>query len=204
MFTDSPAVELTVYTVSMDTTRASLLIRVRDPNDSVSWSEFHEIYSPILYHFARARGLNHSDAEEIRSSCYETILKHIKEFDYEKERGSFKSWLRRIVVNRVIDFRRKKMPEHLKSGELADLTDDAQTPEEAFDEQWKMSHLNFCLDKIKSLVPEKTFRAFEMLAAESTVDEVCKQLELNANQVYKAKSRILALVRDQMKLVYGD
>ena len=188
----------------MDTTRASLLIRVRDPNDSVSWSEFHEIYAPILYHFARARGLSHADAEEIRSSCYETIVKQINEFDYAKEKGSFKSWLRRIVVNRVIDFRRKKTPELLKSVDLDGLQDDSKTPEEAFDEQWKLSHLNFCLDKIRSRVPEKTFRAFELLADESTVEEVCKLLELNPNQVYKSKSRILSLVREQMQLVYGD
>ena len=187
----------------MTTTRASLLIRVREPNDSVAWREFYDLYSPLLYQFAKARGLNDSDAEEIRSSCLTTIVTHIREFKYDRSKGTFKSWLRRIVVNRVIDIQRKQRP--LAMGEQDErIVDQTSTPDEVFDEKWKLCHLNFCLEQIRDKVPSVTFQAFEMLAEDHSVPDVCKELELSANQVYKAKAKILSLVRDQMSQVYGD
>ena len=146
----------------MNSTRVSLLIRIRDPNDSVSWGEFHELYSPLIYRFARARGLNHDDAEEIRSSCFETVVKSIREFDYSAKKGGFKAWLRRLVLNRVIDFKRKRVVHALDTGELAGVVDSSKSPEEAFEEQWKLTHLRFCLEKVKGMIPEITFRAFEL------------------------------------------
>lgn len=188
----------------MDTTRVSLLIRIRDPNDTDSWFEFNQLYSPLIFQYARARGLSHADAEEVRSSCYESILKHIRNFDYSTEKGTFKGWLRKIVLNRVIDLKRKKAAHQFNSHELEMISSDTPTPDEVFDEQWKLAHLQYCLGQVKDHVPPKTFRAFEMLAAEVSVESVCKKLDLNANQVYKAKSRVLALVREQMKRVYTD
>lgn len=187
----------------MTTTRASLLIRVREPNDSVAWREFYELYSPLLYQFAKARGLNDSDAEEIRSSCLTTIVNHIREFRYDRSKGTFKSWLRRIVVNRVVDAQRKQQP--LALGEHDErVLDQTGTPDEVFDEKWKLCHLNFCLEQIRDKVPGVTFHAFEMLADDCPVPDVCQELGLTANQVYKAKARILKLVREQMSQVYGD
>ena len=94
----------------MDPTRPSLLVRVKNRDDNEAWNEFFDLYSPLLYSYARDRGLSHDDAEEIQSSCYESIVKNIVSFDYESDKGGFRAWLRTMVNRRVIDlFRRKKM-----------------------------------------------------------------------------------------------
>lgn len=188
----------------MDTTRASLLLRIRDLDDAESWREFHGLYSPLLYRYARARGLNHDEAEEIRSSCLETLVTHIREFDYSAGKGGFKAWLRRMVLNRVIDLKRKQTPNQIDPEEMEQNQDPELTPAEIFDEQWKLSHLKYCLGMVKSSIPTKTYQAFEMLANDSSVADVCDQLEMNSNQVYKAKSKVMKLVRERMRTVYGE
>lgn len=185
----------------MDTTRASLLIRIRNPDDSVSWNEFYQIYSPLIYRYALSRGLNHDDAEEIRSSCYETILKKIGSFEYEKQKGGFKAWLRRIVTNRVIDSKRKLAPQHGRDSQLNRIPADEESAEEMFDEQWKRNHLNYCLKKLKPQIESTQFDAFMLLLEGESVESVCDKLSINANQAYKAKSKILKLIRQELRQI---
>jgi hypothetical protein len=37
-----------------------------------------------------------------------------------------------------------------------------------------------------------------------TVAEVCSRLGMNANQVYKAKARVLELVRERMATIFSE
>ena len=39
------------------TTRASLLVRIRDGNDGEAWSRFVEVYGPLVYDYGRRHGL---------------------------------------------------------------------------------------------------------------------------------------------------
>ena len=43
-------------------TRASLIARLAEPADMEAWTEFVEIYLPLLYRLARQKGLQHADA----------------------------------------------------------------------------------------------------------------------------------------------
>ena len=44
------------------TTRPSLLLRMRDARDHEAWHTFVELYAPLVYRFARKRGLQDADA----------------------------------------------------------------------------------------------------------------------------------------------
>ena len=52
----------------MTITRKTLLERVRDSSDHEAWTEFYELYAPLIYRYARGRGLPSHDAEEIRDT----------------------------------------------------------------------------------------------------------------------------------------
>jgi RNA polymerase sigma-70 factor (ECF subfamily) len=189
----------------MDQTRTSLLIRIRDPRDTQAWAEFHELYAPLLYAFARARGLKHADAEDVRSSCYEAIVRQIKDFEYDKDRGGFKAWLRTLVQRRVVDLLRKHREETAESQDLAAAADRQPEPEELWEQHWREQHLRYCLERVRAQVSESTFAAFRMLTQDDcSVPDVCDRLSMNANQVYKAKSRVLELVRAEMAAIYSE
>lgn len=189
----------------MDTTRPSLIVRIKDANDSLAWNEFYSLYAPLLYRYARERGLRHEDAEEIRDGCLESIVRRIREFQYDRERGRFRSWLRTLVVNRVIDSLRKRREVFADSRELNQLEGCIGTPEEHWDEQRKLQYLKYCVERVQERVQTQTFSAFFLLSEEEcTVTEVCKRLSMTATQVYKAKSRVLELIREEMHLLDAE
>ena len=189
----------------MDTTRPSLLIRIKDPRDAAAWAEFHELYAPLLYRYARARGLSHEDAEDVRSTCYEAIVRQIREFQYEKQKGGFKAWLRTLVNRRVIDLLRKRREPIADSQDLAELPARDPSLDEMWDRHWKEQHLAYCVEQVRGSVTAQTFEAFLLVARDDcSVDEVCSRLGLVPKQVYRAKSRVLQLIRQQMEVIGSE
>lgn len=190
---------------SNDQTRSSLLRRVRDPSDERAWEQFHDLYSPLMYQYAVSRGLQPADAEEVRSECLMTMARQISAFRYERSRGAFRSWLRTIVVRRVIDqFRRKGRPvTGLESPEA--VPDESDRPDELWEQMWRENHLQHCMSQVQPLVSAVTWEIFESLVDErETVDELCQRLQISRNQAYKARSRVLALIREKMKYLDPD
>ena len=52
--------------MSPHTTHPTLLSRVRDHEDHRSWREFDSRYRELILRFCRRRGLQQSDAEDVR------------------------------------------------------------------------------------------------------------------------------------------
>ncbi len=184
----------------MDTTRPSLLIRVRNRADTEAWREFFELYSPLMYAYARNRGLGHDDAEEIQASCYETIVRKISKFSHEARNTGFRAWLRTMVNRRVIDlFRAKKLPV-AESSALAELQAHEESVDELWEKTWRTHHLMYCVAQVGKRVQPETFEAFRLLTEEGCdTNDVCLRMKMNPDQVYKIKSRMLELIRAEMK-----
>jgi RNA polymerase sigma-70 factor (ECF subfamily) len=183
----------------MNTTRPSLLLRVRDLNDGEAWREFCEDYAPLLYRYARSLGLGHADAEEVRDACLALLTQRMPVFEYAAHRGRFKTWLYQIVRGKVVDTLRRYSPATADTGMLAAIRDPADSPDHAFERLWRERLLKDCLDRACASVSRRDALAFRLLLEEDrAVEDVCARLEMNANQVYKAKSRVLARVRELM------
>lgn len=183
----------------MRDTRATLLLRVRDPGDEEAWSEFHGLYAPLLYQYARQRGLASADAEEIRDQCLLIVAQKIGSLEYDREKGGFKNWLRRIAEGKVVDFFRKRREPSADARVLEHLPDPRPAPEELWEQQWLYQHVLYCAAQVKATFSEQTYRAFELLAFDGcSVDDVSARLQLTRNQVYIAKSRVLRRIRTRM------
>lgn len=182
----------------MTTTRKSLLGRVRDREDSAAWTEFHAIYAPLLYRYARGRGLSESDAEEIRDQVLEVVVRRMPEFEYDRKRGRFKAWLYRIASGRIVDAHRRRRELHAESGELREIADPAPRPDEIWEREWRAGHLRAAIERARHRAAARDGAIFDLLLQECPVPEVCERLGVNANQVYKAKSRMLRAVRDAL------
>src|SRR5262245_29552184 len=77
-------------------TRASLLVRIADAQDTRSWNEFVRLYRPIVYRLARRQGMQHADAEELGQEVMLAVARAIDHFTPRPERGKFRNWLLRI------------------------------------------------------------------------------------------------------------
>ncbi len=84
-----------------DLTQPSLLSRVRDGADQAAWREFEVKYRELLLRYCRARGLQQSDAEDVRQLVMMNLAKFLRNFDYSSEKGRFRSYLGRVVRNSI-------------------------------------------------------------------------------------------------------
>jgi len=188
----------------METTRPSLLVRVgQDQPDA--WREFDMIYRPMLCRFARSQGLGEDDSEDVTQFCMGAVHKHIKGFDYDPSKGRFKGWLRTLVNNRVRNLHRKRRD---KAAETADFRREQareRSPEEDFDAIWMEEHLKQCIRMVRLEVAAATFEAFKRhVLDECPVADVCEQLGMTPNQVYKIKWRVTQKLNEKMKELFGD
>ncbi len=184
----------------VDTTRPSLLLRIRDRSDTGAWRTFDTVYRPMLYRFARARGLTAEDAEDITQQCLATISDRITEFSYDPQKGRFKGWLRTLVNNRVRNLLRDRHEQHGPTADLQVPQQREPEPDAAFDRIWMEEHLWHCLRELRSEVAEVTYLAFQQYVIEQRpLEDVCRELRLTPNNVYTIKWRLTERVAAQMR-----
>ena len=184
----------------MDTTRPSLLLRIRDRGDTDAWRLFDALYRPMLERFARARGLSAADAEDVAQHCLAQIADHIAEFTYNPAQGRFKGWLRTLVNNRIRSLVRGH---HERQGESRDfevLPTRETAPDADFERIWLEEHLWHCLRELQREVEESTYRAFQAYVIEQQpIDAVCAATGLTAQNVYTIKWRLTERIAAKMR-----
>ena len=184
----------------MDTTRPSLLLRIRDRDDADAWAAFDAVYRPMIQRFALASGLSATDAEDVTQQCLTAIVDHIGEFTYDPQKGRFKGWLRTIVNNRVRNLRRRPPEAQAATGDFQTPQQRETAPDEAFDRIWMEEHLWHCLRELRGEVDRTTFLAFEhYVIDEQPVERVAAELGLTTNNVYTIKWRLTERVARKMK-----
>src|SRR5271163_3875252 len=85
-------------------TRASLLVRLRDGGDAEAWQEFVHLYAPIIYGFARKRGLQDADAADLMQDVLRSVSTTVHRLEYDPVRGTFRGWLFTVTRNKVLNF----------------------------------------------------------------------------------------------------
>ena len=89
-------------------TRVSLIERVRDNTDNAAWSEFFAIYNPLLMAYVRKQGVSEHDAADIVQDVFSRLVHTLSNFQFDAERGRFRTWLWRITHNALTDWARRR------------------------------------------------------------------------------------------------
>ena len=63
-------------------THASLLLRLRDDADGGAWNEFLDRYGELIRGFARRRGLQSADCDDIAQDVLLSLSKALPNFQY--------------------------------------------------------------------------------------------------------------------------
>ncbi len=101
-------------------TSMSLIRRVQS-GDEQAWIQFVHIYSPLIYSKCRSKNLNAHDSVEILQEVFYRVHTSIQRFTPTKENASFRSWLRTVAGNVVVDHFRTLKERH-KALDSATLT----------------------------------------------------------------------------------
>jgi RNA polymerase sigma factor (sigma-70 family) len=197
-------------------TRSSLLRRVKNPEDEVSWREFYDLYAKVVLRFALKAGLTEDEAEEVVQETMIGAAKNLPEFRYDPKVCSFRTWLLNLSRWRVQDQLRKRHASGAAQGsgprpeasEEPDRTATAmRVPDPAgskleaiWDAEWRTTLLDAALVRVKTRVDARQWQIFDLYALQEwPVTKVAKALGVSAGRVYLTKHRISLLLKSELK-----
>jgi len=190
-------------------TRATLLCRIQDWDDSASWSEFYRLYRRLVYGLARRAGLNHDEAQDVIQDVFKRVAETIKDFRPGRTRGSFRSWLMNLTRWRISDCFRERLPraDSLRgdrSGEggqdrLASIPDPVRDDEQFWEREWQHRVVDTALARLARRVPAKRFQVFQLYACQGwPVFRIARELGLNPATVYLINHRMTRRLKKEV------
>jgi RNA polymerase sigma-70 factor (ECF subfamily) len=192
-------------------TRPSLVLRLRDREDEAAWAEFVEVYEPLVYRLARGKGLQDADARDLCQEVFRAVAGAIDRWDPDPARGRFRAWLSRIARNRIVNFLARQGRQARASGRtsvqelLEDLPQRDDGAETEFATEFRRRAFHWAADKVKGEFTAPTWEAFWRTGVEGKpVADVARELGLSPGAVYVARSRVLARLRDRVRLLAED
>jgi RNA polymerase sigma factor (sigma-70 family) len=186
-------------------TRASLLVQLRDGANHAAWQEFVNLYSPIVYGFARKRGLQDADAADLMQDVLRSVSGAIGRLDYDRSQGSFRGWLFTITRNKIFTFLSARRIRPQGSGDTGVNRMLASQPEsddgaESWELEYQRQLAAQAMERIKGEFQENTWRAFWLTAVEGTAAaEAAKTVGISPGAIYVAKSRVLARLKEEVE-----
>lgn len=187
--------------MTYETTQPSLLQRVRDLGDHDAWREFDHKYRTLILRYCRRRGLQLSDAEDVRQMVMLNLARQVHNFEYRPDRGRFRSYLGQVVSNAIHRyFRRPKLGESgLDTHVAEDLSaEPAVELDELWEQEWMLHHYRQAMRSVREHADPKSVRVFEHLLTGQGVDEVAETFGMTRDAVHKVKQRIRDRLRDEI------
>jgi RNA polymerase sigma factor (sigma-70 family) len=186
-------------------TRASLLIRIQDPHDAEAWRQFFDLYAPVVYAFARRRGLQDADAADLMQEVLRSVVTAANRLNYDPAKGTFRGWLYAVTRNKIYNFLDKQRRQARGSGDSGahQRLEELAAPEderEEWDREYERRRFAWAADRIREEFQESTWRAFWLTAVDGVTAKVAgEQLHMSPGAVYVAKSRVVARLREEIE-----
>jgi RNA polymerase sigma-70 factor, ECF subfamily len=184
----------------MHTTSVSLLERLWQPDAHAAWERFVNLYTPLLFYWARRVGLQESDSADLVQDVFAVLVQKLPEFHYDRSRR-FRSWRHAVLLNKWRELRRGR-PVSTQPGSAC-LAGLASPDDEvaAFDEAEFRQHLLMrALQLMQADFQATTWKAcWEHVVCDRPAEEVARGLQITVNAVYLAKSRVLRRLRQELE-----
>jgi len=192
-------------------TRHSLIGRLADWQDQARWQEFFDTYWRLIYSVARRAGLSDAEAHDVVQETVLAVARNVGKYD--RQSGSFKSWLLQMARWRIVDQYRKRMPESPASDsseperETATMdripAAEGDVPlEQAWDDEWRTQTLRAALERVKRQVKPAHYQIFDCAVVKQwAASRIASELRVNIAQVYLIKHRLSGLLKKELKVV---
>jgi RNA polymerase sigma-70 factor (ECF subfamily) len=182
----------------MEPTSASLLERLRQPDEPAAWGRFVSLYTPLIYSWGRQVGLQESDAADLVQDVLLALLQALPSFTYDRHR-SFRGWLRTIALNKWRDARRRQGRVLLPGDGVLACAIDPEEPEAFGEAEYRQQLTSRALQVMQSDFQPATWKAFwEQVVVGRPADEVGAELGLSRGAVYAARFRVLDRLRREL------
>ena len=187
-------------------TRASLLVRLRDGGDVGAWQDFVRLYGPIIYGFARKRGLQDADAADLMQDVLRSVSSAVHRLEYDPVRGTFRGWLFTVTRNKVFNFldRRSRRVQGSGDSRMQQRLEQHAAADGDLLADWEADYQRAlaaqAMERVQGEFQAATWEAFLQTAVEGrTPAQVSARVGLSVGAIYVAKSRVIARLRQEIE-----
>jgi RNA polymerase sigma-70 factor (ECF subfamily) len=184
-------------------TRASLLLRLRDPRDGAAWREFVDLYAPAVYGYARKQGLQDADSADLCQEVFRAVAGAVGRLEYDPAKGAFRNWLFTIVRRKLANWRAAREGRGRGASATHQLLENCPAPdrmEAEWEAEWQRRLVAWACEQVRGQVSDLTWQAFWRTAVEGQPGkQVAAALGLTVPAVYHARSRVLARLQDLVR-----
>ena len=189
---------------SFGSTSSSLIERAR-AHDPGAWERLVRLYSPLVYYWFRTARLRPEDSADVLQEVFRAVAVGIGRFNCRAAKSSFRGWLRAIAQNELRDFLRKQQ-------RTIDAAGGSNAQEQLLAVVDSLGHST--TDSHQAEIVLLCQRALELVQAEFepqtwqvfwrlTIDghwpaDVAAEFGLSTGAVYKAKSRVMTRLRQEL------
>ena len=180
-----------------ETTRPSLLLRVRDPADQTAWREFEATYRNLISRYCLGSGLQPTDRDDVCQLVWLNLAKGLRTFKYDPKRGRFRSYLRRVVRNAIAHHfsRHKRNPQALDTAMLSVIPENS-SPDELWEKEWVAHHYRTAMATVRATFEPKSVQIFDRLLAGDSARDAAQAFGTSEQGVRKVKERIRKRLRE--------
>ncbi len=178
----------------IDTTSISLLERLKQPAAQDSWARFVDLYTPLLFYWARRLGLQETDAADLVQEVFAVLVQTLPRFIYKPDQ-SFRGWLRTVLHNKWRKKRAKLPATSAGLPGVADREPAADIGEAEFQQQLTIRALQLMQAEFQ---PSTWKACWETVVCGRAPVDVARELGISVNAVYLARSRVLRRLRQEL------
>jgi RNA polymerase sigma-70 factor (ECF subfamily) len=192
-------------------TRETLIRRLPDAADAEAWDIFVEIYGPLLFRLARARGMQPADADDFVQEVFTAVARSIERYLADEDRGPFRAWLFRIASNLAINFLTRLKHRRLGTGDsrvsrlLAEQPAASADSSLLFASEYRRELFRWAAERVRAEVSQRQWLAFWRTSVDDCpIDEVARELGVSVGSVYIARCRITKRIRELIREFVRD
>ena len=190
-------------------TRISLILRLAQSDDVQAWHEFCELYAPLVYRLAVARGMQPADAEDVTQDTLFAVARAAERFEPDPGRARFRTWLSRIARNLIADFfagRAKRPLSQVLSDRwwqsVCEPSQADETFETVFGQEHRRAVLEMAARRVQQRVSTAVWQAFFLTAVQhQPAESVASELGQSLGAIYVARCRVLKMLRHEAQLL---
>ncbi len=185
--------------------RASLtsmtLIERAKARDGEAWRRLVELYSPLIRHWCRRRGVRPEDVDDVVQEVFQAVAASLPNFRRDGEGHSFRGWLHGVTRHKALSVIRREAPACPGGTDFLDRSLSVPDPaaevpddqEEALIGELYQNALNLARVEFE----DRTWEAFWKTAVEGRpTAEVAAEFGVSPAAVRQSRSRVLRRLKD--------
>jgi RNA polymerase sigma-70 factor (ECF subfamily) len=178
-------------------TDEQLLLKIK-ADDKAAFQLLVSRYLNKIWRVAYNVLFDKQDAEDVTQEVFITVWN--KRHEWAEGDAAFSTWLYRVAINRAIDFKRRRRPDHVEIDEDLPATSDIPN-----DEVIMQSQFSAAFRQCVQALPEKQMACLMLFYYEElNVEEICVRLQASEDSVRSLLKRGRANLKGIMHAKFGD